>query len=412
MNSYSLGRNLLFAGCFLLPTSGYIGPFLILLACICGSYLQGFKALFVKKMYPLYFLSAFMLISIFTSPFGLRSCFGVFNWLPFFWVFWSVSIYFRDSANIKRISMSLVYGTIPVIIIGFSKLIFGLSESPRLFGSFIVWHLVDNNEFTGVFYNRNICAAWLAATFPFFVAAIWFPICSRKDVYKKVVAVLSLLSLVFAMVMTNSRSAIGSLFLGSLCMFSDFFSLDRMIGRFRSFRLFFMLLAVSVSFSIGAYLGLFRPLINTLGQFFANDDRFAIWTFAMHSVSKSFLVGSGSGGFASYVSLSSPFDRLYHHVHSLPLDLWISYGLFAMIIFLVYVFAWLSVAIRSRTLQGCIYTKAWVISFIMLIIVHIADLPYLDARINLVGWILFAGIVSFAESSLLTSSEKSGAGCG
>ena len=68
MNKYNLGKNLLFAGCFLLPTSGYIGPFLILLACICGSSLQGFKALFVKKMYPLYVLSALILMSAFASP--------------------------------------------------------------------------------------------------------------------------------------------------------------------------------------------------------------------------------------------------------------------------------------------------------------------------------------------------------
>ena len=102
-------------------------------------------------MYPLYFLAVIMLISVFASPFGLRSCVGIFNWLPFFWVFWSVSIYLQDKSSIKRVSMCLVCGTIPVLIIGFSKLIFGFSDSPRIFGSFIVWHMIDNHEFTGVF---------------------------------------------------------------------------------------------------------------------------------------------------------------------------------------------------------------------------------------------------------------------
>ena len=184
MNKYNLGKNLLFAGCFLLPTSGYIGPFLILLACICGSSLQGFKALFVKKMYPLYLLSVLILISAFASPFGLQSCGGIFNWLPFFWLFWSLSVYLRDKNNIKCVAMSLVYGTIPVLIIGFSQLIFGFNESLRVFGSFIVWHLLDNGEFTGVFYNRNICAAWLAASFPFFVAAIRAETHSKENISK------------------------------------------------------------------------------------------------------------------------------------------------------------------------------------------------------------------------------------
>ena len=124
MNKYNLGKNLLFAGCFLLPTSGYIGPFLIFLACICGSSLQGFRSLFAKKMYPLYLLSVLILMSAFASPFGLRSCAGVFNWLPFFWLFWSLSIYLRDKNNIRCVAMILVYGTIPVLIIGFSQLIF------------------------------------------------------------------------------------------------------------------------------------------------------------------------------------------------------------------------------------------------------------------------------------------------
>ena len=137
MNSHNLGKNLLFTGCFLLPSSGYIGPFLIVLACIFGSYLQGFNALFVKKMYPLYFLAILMLISVFTSPFGVGSCVGIFNWLPFFWVFWSASIYLRDKENIKRVAMSLVYGTIPVLIIGFSKLIFGFSDRQGFLGALL-----------------------------------------------------------------------------------------------------------------------------------------------------------------------------------------------------------------------------------------------------------------------------------
>ena len=88
---------------------------------------------------------------MFTSPFGLGSCIGVFNWLPFFWLFWSLSIYLKDKQNIRLVAMNLVYGTIPVLIIGFSKLLFGFSESPRIFGSFIVWHMLDNGEFTEFF---------------------------------------------------------------------------------------------------------------------------------------------------------------------------------------------------------------------------------------------------------------------
>ena len=407
MNKYNLGKNLLFAGCFLLPTSGYIGPFLILLACICGSSLQGFKALFVKKMYPLYLLSVLILISAFASPFGLQSCGGIFNWLPFFWLFWSLSVYLRDKNNIKCVAMSLVYGTIPVLIIGFSQLIFGFNESLRVFGSFIVWHLLDNGEFTGVFYNRNICAAWLAASFPFFVAAIRAETHSKENISKNFVASLALFSVSLAMILSNSRNAIGSLIFGTLGMIADIFSVNQSISGFKFSRSSFILFVIVVVSSFGIYLGLVHPALDALGQFFTDEYRLEIWRFGVLVASKNFLVGSGPGGFTGYVSLLSPFDKPFYHVHSLPLDLWLSYGFVALAVFLVYVFVWLFIAIRSGMLQESLFSKAWVISFLLLVIVHVTDLPYLDARINLFGWILFAGIVSCAESSALASAEPS-----
>ena len=407
MNKYKLGKNLLFAGCFFLPTSGYIGPFLILLACICGSSLQGFRSLFAKKMYPLYLLSVLILISAFASPFGLQSFAGIFNWLPFFWLFWSLSTYLRDKSNIRRVAMSLVYGTIPVLIIGFSQLIFRFDESLRIFGSFIVWHFLDNGEFTGVFYNRNICTAWLAVSFPFFVAAIGSQIHSKEDISKKVVASLALFSVTLAMVLTNSRNAVGSLILGSSGMISDIFLASHSIGGVKFSRLSIALFALPVVSSFCICLGLVDPVLDALGRLFADENRLEIWRFGVLIASSNFFVGSGPGGFTGYVSLLSPFDRSVYHVHSLPLDLWVSYGFFALALFLVYVFYWLFAAVRSGMLQESLFSKAWIIAFVLLVIIHATDLPYLDARINLVGWILFAGIVSSAESSSLGSAKLS-----
>ena len=405
MNKYNLGKNLLFAGCFLLPTSGYIGPFLILLACICGSSLQGFKSLFAKKMYPLYLLSVSILISAFTSPFGLQSCGGIFNWLPFFWLFWSLSAYLRDKNNIKRVATSLVYGTIPVLIIGFSQLIFGFNESLRFLGSFIVWHVLDNGDFTGVFYNTNICAAWLAASFPFFVAAVRYRIHSKEDISKKVVASLALLSVSLAMIFTNSRNAIGSLVFGSLGMIVDTFSVNQSLRNFKLSKLSIAILVIAIFSSFNVCFGFLYPVLDALSQFFANEDRLEIWRFGFLVASNNLFVGSGPGGFTGYVSLLSPFDKPFFHVHSLPLELWISYGFVASAVFLVYVFSWLFKAVRSGILQESLFSKAWFIAFVLLMIVHVTDLPYLDARINLVGWILFTGIVSFVESSDLVSAE-------
>ena len=209
------------------------------------------------------------------------------------------------------------------------------------------------------------------------------------------------------MILSNSRNAIGSLIFGSLGMFADIFPLNKMINNHKSskFRIALFVIVVLSTFCI--FLDFLDPVLDVLSRFLADESRLNIWKFGVLIASNNFLLGSGPGGFTGYVSLLSPFDRPFYHVHSLPLDLWVSYGFVALFVFLIYVFVWLFKAMRSGMLQEGLFSKAWVVSFVLLIIVHMTDLPYLDARINLVGWILFTGIVSCAESLALTSPEAS-----
>ena len=171
------------------------------------------------------------------------------------------------------------------------------------------------------------------------------------------------------------------------------------------------LLAIGAAVSAFIYsaIAFFVPasnLIDAMMRFASDDRRLEIWRFGVSIASENFLSGFGPNGFSSYVSLLSPFKRSFNHVHSLPLDLWVSYGLVASSVLLLYVFAWIFYAIRSGILHDSAFSRAWFISFLLLIIFHVTDLPYLDARINLVGWILFTGIVSYAESPTLQSTKS------
>ena len=407
MDKYALGKKLLLAGCFLLPTSGYIGPIFILFSCICGSSLQGARALLAKKMYPLYLLIALILVSSLTSPFGLESCAGIFNWLPFVWLFWSLSIYFKCRDDMRRVATALIFGTIPILVIGFTQLIFKFSDSPRLFGSFIVWHMLgDSDGFSGIFYNRNICSAWLSASLPFFIAAISCESVSRKNLFKQLAAWLILMSVSFAMVMTDSRNSIAALFLGSLVMLIGFVSREYKLSRNS---LFVVGAIASMLFIAYSLVALFVPapnLLDALIQFVSDNNRLEIWKFGVSISYDNLLYGFGPNGFSSYASLLSPFERPFNHVHSLPLDLWVSYGLLASVVLLLYVFIWLFSAVRLGIMRDGEFSRAWFTSFLLLIIFHVTDLPYLDARINLVGWILFTGIVSYVESSGFWSAES------
>ena len=46
-----------------------------------------------------------------------------------------------------------------------------------------------------------------------------------------------------------------------------------------------------------------------------------------------------------------------------------------------------------------IIDRAWITSSILLVILHMVDIQYFDARISIVGWILISGLKNITESS-------------
>ena len=272
---------------------------------------------------------------------------------------------------------------------------------------FIVWHMSDKvqGEFSGIFYNRNICAAWLSASLPFFVASARCDVVSKKHLLRQAAAWFILLLVSVAMVMTDSRNSIAALFLVSLSILLGFVS--RIYGLLLN-KLFVVGATAFIVFASLSVVSSFESVsifVDALIQFASDDTRLEMWQFGINIASNNLFYGFGPNGFSGYVSLLTPFVDQVNHVHSLPLDLWISYGLVASVAFCLYVFYWLFAAVRSGILLESAFSKAWCISFVLLIVFHMTDMPYLDARINLVGWILFAGIVSYAEARLLANPD-------
>ena len=271
-------------------------------------------------MYPLYLLIALILVSSFTSPFGLESCAGIFNWLPFVWLFWSLSIYFKGKDDMRRIATSLIFGTIPVLVIGYAQLIYGFNFSPRLFGSFIVWHMSDKvqGEFSGIFYNRNICAAWLSASLPFFVASAYCEVVSKKHLFRQIAAWLILMLVSLAMVMTDSRNSIVSLLLVSLSILLGFAT---KIYRIYCNKIIVFVATISIVlslFSVVTFFATSSSFLDALIQFASDDARLEMWRFGVNIASNNFLYGFGPNGFSSYVSLLAPLlIRLIMFIHCL-----------------------------------------------------------------------------------------------
>ena len=59
------------------------------------------------------------------------------------------------------------------------------------------------------------------------------------------------------------------------------------------------------------------------------------------------------------------------------------------------VLALLVLALRRGILQQAPLERAWWTSALVLLTMHFTDLPFFDARLNLLGWILLAGLCAF-----------------
>ena len=53
-----------------------------------------------------------------------------------------------------------------------------------------------------------------------------------------------------------------------------------------------------------------------------------------------------------------------------------------------------------------ILDQAWIISLILLILMHLVDIQYFDGRISIVGWVLLAGTRNIVLHNEIIDNEK------
>ena len=99
---------------------------------------------------------------------------GIFNWVPFFWLFWAFQTYLDSNKKRKSAALMLVAGTFPVLISGFGQYFFNWTGPMELFNGLIIWYQrpLGNHGLTGPFNNQNYAGAWLSLVWPFSIAFI------------------------------------------------------------------------------------------------------------------------------------------------------------------------------------------------------------------------------------------------
>ena len=124
-------------------------------------------------------------------------------------------------------------------------------------------------------------------------------------------------------------------------------------------------------------------------------SRLDIWRYASNFALKNPVFGHGSRSFTSLLFNETGIWK--GHSHNLPLELMVSYGIPTALILLLSISYIVYKSYNKlffsdiKTTKKTIIDKAWLVSIVILMLMHLVDIQYFDGRISIAGWILLAG---------------------
>ena len=396
-------------GIFFLPSAFPISAILILPSLFFQSFKRR-KSIFQDRYGLILFsISMLMILSCIAQNFFLNNntgfeikkyltWIGLFNWIPFFWIFFTSQRFLKTTSDRSSLSYILTLGTIPVIVSGIGQYFFNWIGPFKFLNGLIVWYQRPINEIsglTGLFNHANYAGSWLTIILPLCIAQIFEN--SKKNKYKSYLLSIILLGIIVCIFLTNSRNAWGSSLL-SIPLISGLSSLWWFIP-FSAFIASLILLTTNDIFSgqLQELLRIFIP--NKVWLEFTEEGfkgldvtRFEILNAASNIIMNNLLFGTGAGSFTLIYELSTGLWK--GHSHNIFAELAISYGLPSTILFIYFLFI---IFIKScekifkDPIVNIIDKSFWVAAFIF-ILSQMVDIQYFDGRISLLFWLLLAGL--------------------
>ena len=332
------------------------------------------------------------------------SLLGIFNWVPFFWLFWAFQTYLDSNKKRKSAALMLVAGTFPVLISGFGQYFFNWTGPMELFNGLIIWYQrpLGNHGLTGPFNNQNYAGIWFSLVWPFSIA---FILEKSNKIFKKGASIFFFVAIGLSAILTNSRNAWGGILV----------SLPLVIG-IKSFYwltpiIFILSLIITITASdllVGSVQEIFRSIIpeKIWMEFIqkVNLTRLEIFISGLQISLMNPFFGLGGGSFPIIYELQNNIWR--GHPHNLFLELAVSYGYPVAILLILNVS---TLIIISRNIvfskkspkEESIFDKAWWVSIFVFLISQLVDVQYFDGRISIVFWLLLSGLKAIIEESTL-----------
>ena len=415
LNLNKLSETFFLIGIFFLASAMSIGIFLILISSIVSVISRKDNPLRDRWSICLITISTIMVTSCLYQTLSQTNkelvgwdisltWIGLLNWIPFFYLFISTKYFLRTTEQRLRVSILLLSGTIPVLITGFGQYFFNWQGPISFLNGLITWYLKPvGNIFglSGLFSNQNYAGTWLSLIWPLSLSLF---LINRVNILKRMLALLILFLLTFAIILTTSRNA----------LFSFLISMPIVIG-IKSLLIPLVILILLV------FLFYFQPSLSIFGDQFGflsniipkqlfnkfnkiglinilEYRRINLWKNSINLIANRPLFGLGAAAFPILYELYyQPKLYIEQHTHNLFLEVSAGYGFIAssmifLFIFLLLYYSWREISAGELTSKELIINKSWLASSMVLLISQMNDITYYDGRISVMFWILLSGL--------------------
>ena len=406
-----IGQICFLIGISLLSSALPISVFFLLISIFLSLYKNGNRIFKDNWNIYLLVLSLLMVISYAFKVFNIDndeiinlvrdSWIDLFNWLPLFITFYASQAYLSNSKQRILFCKALLIGSIPVIFSCITQNWLNWYGPFSTFFGLITWFQkpFENPEsgITGLFNNPNYTSYWLATTLPF---AFFVLIKNKSKKYKFLIYLLNLFLVFYLLILTSSRNGLFSISISTLIVFSS-----KLIFSIISLA-FLALLVISLFKSFLPYqiieiIDIVIPtkLLNKSFSFsefnFSYLHRYDIYKNTILFILQKPFFGWGASTFTILYFLKSQIS-LTTHTHNLFLEVAYNYGIIVSVLFTIFVLKLLYESYKIIKINNIVgidnINKFWLTSSLCSIIFHLNDMPYYDGKINLLFWILLAGL--------------------
>ena len=400
--------NIFRTGLFLLPSAPAIAFLIILISLLIKSFKIKFSYFKERSNFLIIIISLLMIISSILQVFVLEnnysnelnkssSWIGLFNWIPFFWIFCSSQEFLKTKEDRKCTGLILCLSTIPVIFSGIGQTFFDWHGPLKLLNGIIIWYQRPIDAISGLtaqFNHANYAGAWFTFILPFCIAQSFN---NNANNFKKTFLRIILAGIIFCIFLTNSRNAWGSSIL----------TIPLVLGK-SSFKWFFPNILLMITLILVTTQNIFKSGIqnilrdiipNKVWQEFTHEGfknldvtRLEILQEAFKVILKDPLFGTGAASFPIIYQIETGFWK--GHSHNIMTELSISYGIPCTIIMIYFIGSILLESFNKiyKTDNHNIFDKSiWTAVMIFLLSQQI-DIQYFDGRLSLLFWILLAGL--------------------